>query len=109
MTTQDRLNRLARLYNRATCYELAAINVERRVLIAYCGRRSRSGLLAACRNRGALVIALTGSENIEFGKRASDGATMGPWQIRFTGRTERDAIMEGELEYIGSVAQPVIA
>jgi len=100
-----RTERLARLQNRGTYYELAAVRGEQRRLIAYTQRRSRRGMLAACRNRAVLVIALTGAEELQFGKRAEDGATLGAWQVRFTGRTERDAIMEGELPFIGEMAK----
>ena len=27
---------------------------------------------------------------------------MGPWQIHFSGRTEREAVMEGELTHVSS-------
>ena len=37
------------------------------------------------------------------GKKASDGFAIGEWQVRFTGRTERDAIMNGELPYVGDL------
>ena len=109
MTANERLVRLARLTNRGTYYELAAILGDQRRLVAYTQRRSRSGMLAACRNRAVLLIALTGAENLQFGKRTVDGATMGDWQIRFTGRTERDAIMEGELPYIGAAQVAEVA
>jgi hypothetical protein len=95
--------RLARLSNRRTRYELAAQGADgRRVLIAYCARRTRGGLLDACRGRAAQVVALTGSPEIVFGRRAADGATAGAWSIVWTGRTERDAITEGELEFVGA-------
>jgi hypothetical protein len=93
--------KLTRLQNRATLYELAAIHPDgRRILIAYCGRRSRHGLLDACRGHAAALVALTGDKTIGFAPRAAGGATMGDWSIRFTGRTERDAIMEGELNAV---------
>lgn len=103
LTTQQKLESI---HNRATRYELAAIMGERRVLIAYTGRRSRHGLLEACRKRGPQVVALTcpsGEELLNFDKKASNGATIGQWAIRFTGRTQRDAIMEGELPYVADV------
>jgi hypothetical protein len=33
--------------------------------------------------------------------RKLSSKTMGEWAIRFTGRTEREAIIAGELPYIG--------
>lgn len=97
MTKQEHLNAIC---GRATLYELAAIRGDQRILIAYCGRRGRGGILAACRKRGAALVALTGAESIGFASQAADGATMGEWGIRFTGRTQRDAIQAGELAYV---------
>ena len=100
--------RLARLRNRATCYEIAAIQGERRILIAYAAMHSRHGLLKACQNRGQMIIAALGigeSDLLMPAKRAAEGFTVGAWSIRFTGRTERDAIQEGELPYVGDLAK----
>jgi hypothetical protein len=110
--TQDTQARLARLYNRRTAYELVAIRDDRRILIAYSQGRSRHSILAACRNRGQQVIdalGISASDLLMFAKRASDGCTIGPWSIRFSGRTEREAILTGELEYVGDLAKAKVA
>ena len=104
MLTAIQIAKLTRLQNRASFYELAAIHPDGRcILIAYCGRRSRHGLLDACHRRGPEIIALTGHAEMTFGTRGADGVTLGPWSIRFTGRTKRDAIMEGELQRMAEV------
>ena len=104
MLTETQIKKLARLYNRRTMYELAAIHTDgRRVLIAYSDGKGRRDVWNCCHNRATAVVALTGSEIFDFGKRAADGAVIGEWSIRFTGRTEREAIMEGELAYVRDV------
>ena len=96
--------RLDRIKNRPTKYELVATNGVRRVLVCYAHRTGRRGLwdaICSSESRCKAVIALTGEENISFAKRAADGAVMGGWTIRFSGRTQRDAIMtNSELPYV---------
>lgn len=91
--------RLANLKHHATLYELAITDGTTMYLVCYSDRKGRSGILGCIRNkgRGERVVALTGSETLTFAKRAADGATLGRWTINFTGRTERQAIAEGEL------------
>lgn len=101
--TNELQKKLERLANRSTAYELAAIHPDgRRVLIAY-SRKGRRGIFSAVRNRGEAVAALCQSQEFAFAKRAADGATCGEWSIRFTGRTQRDAYVEGELTYVGDL------
>jgi hypothetical protein len=99
--------RLDSLRNRATLYELAMIRGEERILIAYSQRKGRRDIFkaVAADHRVRQVTARTGTDQIDFAKRTADGATMGGWAIRFTGRTQRDAIIEGELPYIGDEAR----
>ena len=96
------IEKLERLRNYGTRYEIAAINGVQRIRIAYTSRHSRQGLLAAVRRNGPEVVKLTGSEMITFGQRAADGGISGDWHIGFTGRTQRDAICNGELVLIGA-------
>ena len=97
MTPQEYLNKI---HGRPTLYELAAIKGEQSILVAYCGNRTRRMILRACRERAEALVALTGDKSIGFSRRAAEGATMGEWSIRFTGRTQRDAISAGELPYV---------
>jgi hypothetical protein len=95
---------LERIRNRATLYELAISRGAESYLVAYCQRKSRDGIFKAVSKDGRRekLVALTGDQEIHFADRSADGATMGAWSIRFTGRTEREAITEGaELPYIG--------
>lgn len=106
MTTQttaprDQLERLARLKNYATRYEIRGTNTEtgQTVLIGYTAQKSRAGILAMCRKNGAEIVARLRGDSLEFGKRAADGATLGHWRIGFSGRTQREAIIAGELPF----------
>lgn len=100
-------SKLSRLKHYATRYELVASrgNGADRYLIAYTSRNNRRGLWAAVTEptRAAKLVKLTGSPEITFAKRAGDGATMGEWRIAFSGRTQRECYLEGELPYVGDI------
>lgn len=91
-----------------TLYELAAIHPDgRRYLLAYCRIKSRSSLwdTVTSENRVHHIVALVGTKSIDFAQRAADGATMGEWSIRFTGRTAREC-QGSEHPFIVTVAAP---
>jgi hypothetical protein len=99
------LERLARLQNYPTRYELVAERGETRVLIAYSMRTGRHALLIAAQKHGPALIAmmgLTDDARIVFLKPARLGARIGEWSIRFSGRTQREAIA-AELPWIGEM------
>jgi hypothetical protein len=96
-------NKLARLHNRRTAYELVAVNGDQRVLVCYSAERSRNALYRICCKRAAALLALTGAESITWAKRSADGGMMGAWSIRFSGRTQRECYIEGELAYVGDL------
>ena len=89
---------------RPTLYELAITKGDQRFLIMYCGRQGRSTIWDCCQEHGLKLVALTGCENLTFAKLTRDGAMMGDWQIRFTGRTQRDAHSTNQLPWIGDLA-----
>jgi hypothetical protein len=101
--------KLERLRNRRTLYEVAAIRGESRVLISYAGQHSRHGLMKAISIHGQQIVdvfQLPATARMTFGEKASDGVTLpGGIVIRFTGRTEREAILSGELSFIGELAR----
>ncbi len=47
------------------------------------------------------MMGLTDAARIEFLKPAKLGAKIGDWSIKFTGRTQREAVISGELPFIG--------
>lgn len=75
-----------------TLYELAVSHPDgRRFLLGYTVGRSRSTLFRWTSKHGPALVAICGTDDIRFARRASDGATMGEWTINWTGRTERQA------------------
>lgn len=101
MTTQQKLDRLK---NYRTRYELAASHPDgRKVLIRYTARKGRRGLLDALTMDAARVCKVLGSDDIHWAKRAADGGTMGDWTVKFSGRTQREAILDGELPFYASL------
>jgi hypothetical protein len=104
MTIQEKLERL---HNRPTRYELIAERGETRILIAYCMRTGRHSILSACRQHGAALISfmgITDQDMITFPKPARLGAKIGDWRVHFSGRTQRESI-QSELPWIGNLAQ----
>jgi hypothetical protein len=112
MTTQQRL---ARLKNRQTLYECVAKHrtTGQTVLIMY-SAKSKSRFFAGISDneskRGVQLVKLTGTERLEYAadpevKRLWSQfiGTMGDWLIGFTGRTQRECILESEEPYIGDV------
>ena len=83
-----------------TLYELAIENADQRILLAYCSNCTRRTIWKVASQHCDRLMALTGAENIDFAKRAGDGATMGAWRIRWTGRTQREAA-DSKLQWIG--------
>lgn len=97
MTTQEKL---ARLKNYQTRYECVMTNGNQTYLLAYSSGRSRDNMLKIVRSRGERIVEITHSESITFGTKVADGAVCGDWKIKFTGRTQRDCILEGEHPFI---------
>jgi hypothetical protein len=107
--TAEQSAKLARLHNYRTRYEVEAVSTadpSQKYLVGYTSQKSRYGLLSACRRVGPeLIAALRLSETAELvpSKRAADGFALGSWQVRFSGRTQRDAIWSGELVFVADV------
>jgi len=104
MTIQEKMERL---HLGPTRYELIAERGETRVLIGYSMRQGRHAILTMCQKHGQKLIDFMGIEDahlLVFLKPAKLGAHIGPaanpWSIRFSGRTQREAI-HSELPWIG--------
>ncbi len=102
--------KLQRLHRGPTRYELIAERGDTRVLIAYSMRTGRHALLTACQKHGPKLIEFMNVDHdslLMFLKPASLGAEIGPadnpWKIRFSGRTQREAV-SSELPFIGDLA-----
>jgi hypothetical protein len=93
MTTEDKL---ARLKNRNTRYEIVLTNgTDTKFLVLYTAQHSQSGLRAAVRQRYDAILVLTGGE-APFAAKRSDVFNGNEWRCFFSGRTQREAIIEGE-------------
>jgi len=100
------IERLDRLRNRQTLYELVVQHDDgRRLLVQYTGAPTRNRLLTACRRWGAQLARLTGTDTLTFGARMADGAVMGDWRIVWSGLTQREAICAGEPTFIGDMPE----
>lgn len=96
---------LERIKNRQTRYELVASHPDgRRLLVGYTARYSKHGILGMLRQNGPAVVAafgLDGDAIMTFDRRGQT-AHVGPWTITFSGRTQRDAYLGGELPFVAA-------
>lgn len=109
MTTEQKLERLKNYHTR---YEIAAERGDgHRLLIGYTPRKGRRGMYSMLQQRldGGSLEHVLGTLELNWGKRAADGCAMGDWRIFFTGRTQRDAILAGELPFICDVQAATVA
>lgn len=98
--------KLARIANRSTRYEIIAFHATdyRSILIGYTGRKSFSGMLAMLRQNGPKFVSLTGMTDDTTNKRERGALHFSNgWTVRFSGRTQRDAYIDGERPFIGSI------
>jgi hypothetical protein len=96
MTTEEKL---ARLKNRSTRYEIVLTNgTGTKFLVLYTAQHSYRGLVAAIRQRYDAILARTGGE---LPNAAKPGQVFvgNEWRCFFSGRTQRDAIIAGELPF----------
>lgn len=103
MTKMERLESIAR---RSTRYEVVAERGDERLLIGYTIHPSRSGILAAVRRNPQQVItrlAIGPDDVCTWRGKGRFGHVMdmgNGWQIKLSSRTERDAIIAGELQQV---------
>jgi hypothetical protein len=92
MTTMEKLERLR---NRGTKYELTADGV---ILAGYCSHGKMNILKMLQKNGEAWAKRINENDMITF---ANDGksAKIGRFEVRFSGRTQREAIISGELPW----------
>lgn len=97
--------RLERLRNRQTLYEVLASDGQTHLLIVYCGRSKTRFFRALAERdsvRGKKLAELAGTEQLKFPEKPDSSliGTLGKWTIRFSGRTQREAISQGEHRYL---------
>lgn len=100
------MQKLEAIKNFATRYEVALTMVDgRKMLVCYTPRKNKSGLLSAIQGRGKSILAKMPdlSDEARMSYAAAGGFNLGNGcRVHFTGRTQRDAICGGELEFIGA-------
>ena len=97
------MSKVAHLQNAPTRYEVVLEHAGKQWLVGYTSRRSRPGLLATMRKEGRDILAITEMpEDAEV--RAEYGALVFSQGsvIKFSGRTQRDAVIAGELPWVRS-------
>lgn len=103
--TEEQERKLSRIKLYATRHELVLSHADgRKYLLCYVVNSARRNtIFSIVSERAKDLIRVVGVENpiIHFAKRKADGATIGEWKVAFSGRTQRQAIIEGELTYIG--------
>lgn len=100
---------LARLRHYATRYEVVAEHTtdRRRVLICYTSSHSQRGMRRAITDNGHRVIdglGLSQDAALYPNTPASAGFRLESWHVAFSGRTQREAIIAGELPFVGDLA-----
>jgi hypothetical protein len=107
----DTASKLEALRNRRTGYELVISRGAERYRVCYSRSAKSRNAIWECvtgnEARAKLLVAFTGSESIQFAKRAADGGTMGEWAINWSSRTERESILGGELPHFTDATSPV--
>jgi hypothetical protein len=102
--TPEQVRKLERIKFHPTRYEIELVKPDgTAMLVCYSSRRSISGLLRAMRDRWAQIVRAGNISGIGYriGKARAYSFENGV-VIRFSGRTQRDAIMRGELPFIGA-------
>jgi len=93
--------KLARLKNYATRYEIAAKGPQGETVLVMYGNKSRrsilDGLLQNDYHRLSLLAAATHTEPESWKVNPDKSITCEGWSIGPTGRTQREAVCEGEL------------
>lgn len=102
--TENQNAKLEAIKNRATRYELVIERGAERLRLCYTGRKNRNGIIDAIRRNGAELVDLTGAESFKLGSGncAGPSVLLGDWRICFSGRTQREAIIAGELRWFAS-------
>jgi hypothetical protein len=99
-TLQDKLAAIA---TRSTLYEAALVNTttgERR-LLCY-SAKTGAALRRYVWRKGAELVTFCGSERADAVAGNKRAIRIGQWQADFTGRTQREAIIGGELAWFGA-------
>ncbi len=101
--TESQIKKLERLHNYSTKYELIAVADGVKALAGYC-KKGKPSMLSMIRKNGEAWLAAGKSDKMSFVKvGAADHLLLGRCEIYFSGRTQREAITEGELPWFEDV------
>jgi len=105
MLTDSQLSKLERIKRYGTRWELVLVTpAGEQILLRYTAQHTRRGIIEQIRYHGARLVELTGAEQFDsLGEWKGRGISLGEYRVRFSGRTQRDAILQGELPYISEV------
>jgi hypothetical protein len=104
----EQIRKLDRIQGRRTLYEMAVIRADgAKALVCYTSPPSRRFMWDVICKRSDKILAFSGAaqngERMAFLGKAKEVKIGNGAIIRLTGRTQRDAIIEGELPYVGSL------
>lgn len=104
----EQTRKLDRIQGYRTLYEMAVIRADgAKALVCYTSPPSRRHMWDAICKRSDKILAFTGTaqngERMGFLGKAKEVRIGNGAIIRLTGRTQRDAIIEGELPYVKSL------
>jgi len=92
--------KLTRIQNFKTRYEIIATGPDgTKILAGYTSRKSRVGVLKMVQQHADSWVKVTGDDSIGLGKGVLT-ASMGDWEFAFSNRTQREAYIGGEVEFI---------
>ena len=92
------LEKLEDLKYYSTTYEIVLTDGKTSKLISY-GRKGRRSLIEAVQNKGSEILDMVNVSDDFQGKITTTSIDLsGGWYAKFSGRTKRQAIIEGELE-----------
>lgn len=109
MLTEIQKRKLARCYNRRTLYEATIIRPDgAKVLLAYVQSANKRGLRDAVWKRGQDIVSWLNAPadaEMTWKRGSTDMQITGGGIVHLSGRTQREAIIEGELPYVGNAAK----
>ena len=91
--------KLESLRNRPTKYELIAVSPENQpVLAGYCSH-GKNNILSMLRKNGEQWASRIKADDMVTFAKDGRSAQLGQWKVYFSGRTQREAIILGELPW----------
>lgn len=113
--SQDKIDRLEGLRHYGTLYELRVTNGTQSYLLTYC-RKTKPGLrdavlrpISGQKRRIDFLCEVTSTTPDSWVWAGGASVKSGEWIVSFSGRTERDAIVAGELVRVTKANQSQIA